>query len=85
MTEFGDVQLTPTEGSPASCPMYSTVCAVGPWLLEATCTSVPGASKFSNPIFGPVSCGADGAKADAADVDIALALPEYWKAAVALK
>jgi len=32
-----------------------------------------------------VSCGADGAKADAADVDIALALPEYWKAAVALK
>src|SRR5436190_6177399 len=48
-------QSFPMEGSPASCPMYSTVCAVGPWLLEATCTNVPGALKVWNPIFGPVS------------------------------
>ena len=46
VAEFGEFQLTPTDGSPASCPMYSTVCAPGPWLLEATCTKVPGASKF---------------------------------------
>jgi hypothetical protein len=34
VAELGDCQLTPVEGSPASWPRYSTVCAVGPWLLE---------------------------------------------------
>src|SRR2546430_6523300 len=28
--EFGEFQLTPMDGSPASCAMYSTVCTVGP-------------------------------------------------------
>src|SRR5919106_1503356 len=48
--EFGDCQFTPVEGSPASCPMYSTVSSVGPWLLSVTSTKTPGASKFSKPI-----------------------------------
>jgi hypothetical protein len=38
---------------------------------------MPGASKFWNPIFGPVSWGAVGTNAGAVDEDIALALPEY--------
>src|SRR6266404_4192598 len=46
LAEFGEFQLTPMEGSPASCAKYSTVCRVGPWLLSVTCTKVPGASKF---------------------------------------
>src|SRR5437879_4086680 len=46
VAEFGECQLTPIEGSPESCPMYSTVYAPGPWLLEATCTKVPGAGDF---------------------------------------
>src|SRR5260370_34868751 len=58
VAEFGECQLTPIEGSPESCPMYSTVYAPGPWLLEATCTKVPCASKFWNPTFGPLSWGA---------------------------
>src|SRR5438552_7445418 len=28
--EFSEFQLTPIEGSPASCAVYSTVCTVGP-------------------------------------------------------
>src|SRR5258708_2451909 len=53
-------QLLPIEGSPASCPRYSTVFADGPWLLEITLTRVGGASKLWNPTFGPGSCGAGG-------------------------
>src|ERR1700719_1640235 len=45
-----DCQLTPMEGSPASCAKYSTVFAAGPWLLDVTFTNVPGASKFSKPM-----------------------------------
>src|SRR6266487_5443587 len=85
LAEFGEFQLTPTEGSPASCAVYSTVCTVGPWLLSVTSTSVPGASKFWNPIFGPRSRGAAGANAVPAEADTGLALPEYWKPAKALK
>src|SRR5439155_603172 len=85
LAEFGEFQLTPIEGSPASCAVYSTVCTVGPWLLSVTSTSVPGASKFWNPIFGPRSRGAAGANAVPAEADTGLALPEYWKPAKALK
>jgi hypothetical protein len=65
--------------------VYSTVRTLGPWLLSVTCTNVPGASKFWNPIFGPRSKGAAGANAVPADADTALALPEYWNPAKALK
>src|SRR6266480_4052044 len=65
--------------------MYSTVYSVGPWLLSVTCTSVPGTSKFWKPIFGPLSCGAEGANAVPDDADAGAALPEYWKPANALK
>src|SRR5438477_4994022 len=63
LAEFGEFQLTPIDGSPASCAVYSTVCTVGPWLLSVTWTNVPGASKFWNPILGPRSSGAAGASA----------------------
>src|SRR5437588_4335712 len=50
------IQFAPTEGSPAPRPRYSTV--VNPELRAVPGTSTPGGSKFSNPIFGPVSGGA---------------------------
>src|SRR2546428_12212322 len=60
VTSFGagEFQFTPIDGSPAPRPMYSTV---GP-VLTVTGVRTPGASKFSYPIFGPLSVGAGGGR-----------------------